>query len=100
MLLQGMTSDKAELIVVENFLTENKINSNEALEIEEWRSYPWSICSEYKHRHLVLSREIVTWGKMGVDEVSELLTFLLILFSQKDGPFFSSRIGKLFQGWR
>ena len=95
-----MTSDKAELTVVENFLTENKINSSQALEIEEWRSYPWSICSEYKHSHLVLSREIVTWGKIGLDEVSEVLACLLILFSQEDGPFFSSRIGQLFQGWR
>ena len=95
-----MTSDKAELTVVENFLTENKINSSQALEIEEWRSSPWSICSEYKHRHLDLSREIVTWGQMGVDDVSKLLTCLLILFSQEDGPLFSSRVGKLFDGWR
>ena len=95
-----MTSDKAELTVVENFLTENKINSSQVLEIEEWRSSPWSICPEFSMNHLDLNREIVTWGQMGVDEVSELLTCLLILFSQEDGPFFSSRIEQLFDGWR
>ena len=95
-----MTSDKAELTVVENFMTENKINSSQDLEIEEWRCSPWSICSEYKQRHLVLNKEIVTWGKMGLDEVSEVLACLLILFSQEDGPYFSSRIGQLFEGWR
>ena len=47
-----------------------------------------------------LNREIVTWGQKGVDDVSELLSCLLILFSQEDGPFFSSRIGQLFEGWR
>ena len=95
-----MTSDKAELVVVENFLEENKINGRHPLEIGEWRSSPSSLSSENKEVLLVLDREIVTWGQKGLDDVSELLACLLILFSQEDGPFFSSRIGHLFEGWR
>ena len=95
-----MTSDKAELVVVENFLEENKINGRHPLEIVEWRSSPCSLSSENKQVLLVLDREIVTWGQKGLDDVSELLACLLILFSQEDGPFFSCRIGHLFEGWR
>ena len=58
-----MTSDKAELVVVENFLEENNINGRHPLEIVEWRSSPCSLSSENKQVLLVLDREIVTWAR-------------------------------------
>ena len=48
----------------------------------------------------MLNRGIVTWGQKGVDDVSELLACLLILFSQEDGAHFSYKVGQLFEGWR
>ena len=35
-----------------------------------------------------------------MNEVSGLLTCLLILFSQEEGTFYSNKIGQLFEGWR
>ena len=101
-LAQGMTRDKAEMKVVESFLSLNKINQSEPLNIGEWtwRSSPVSLSSENKEILLSLDKEIVTWGRKGVDDVSELLACLLILFSQEAGESFSNRIGQIFEGWR
>ena len=97
-----MTRDKTEMKVVENFLSLNKIDVSEPLEIGEWawRSSPVPLSSENKEILLSLYKEIVTWGQKGVDDVSELLACLLILFSQEAGDSFSNRIGQIFEGWR
>ena len=88
--------------VVENFLSLNNIDVSEPLEIGEWawRSSPVPLSSENKEILLSLDKEIVTWGQKGVDDVSELLACLLILFSQEAGDSFSNRIGQIFEGWR
>jgi hypothetical protein len=85
---------------VENFLNENKINGSEPKNIGELNCFSQYICPEYTKNHLDLNREIVTWGQRGVNEVSGLLTCLLILFSQEEGTFYSNKIGQLFEGWR
>ena len=97
---QCMASDETELEVVENYLKENKLSDTATFEYENWISSCWTHCSEYKQIHLQLNRDIVTWGQKGVDDVSELLACLLILFSQEDGAHFSYKVGQLFEGWR
>ena len=95
-----MASDKTELEVLKIYLKENKMSDTATFKYEDWISSCWSHCSEYKQSHLVLIRGIVTWGQKGVDDVSELLACLLILFSQEDGAHFSYKVGQLFEGWR
>ena len=80
-----MASDKTELEVVESYLKENRISNTPTFEYEDWISSCWTLCSEYNQIHLVLNRGMVTWGQKGVDDVSELMACLLILFSQQDG---------------
>eukprot|EP00092_Neocalanus_flemingeri_P083078 GFUD01104225.1.p1 GENE.GFUD01104225.1~~GFUD01104225.1.p1 ORF type:complete len:388 (+),score=81.38 GFUD01104225.1:95-1258(+) len=93
-------SDKTELETVENYMVESKISSTATIEYEQFRSSPWNKSPENERIHLVLSRKIVTWGKKGVDDISELLTCLLILFSQEPGGQFSRKIGQLYDCWR
>ena len=50
--------------------------------------------------HFQLSSEIVSWGKKGVDSISELLTCLLILFSQEEGGAYSRNLWFLFDSFR
>ena len=97
---QGLASDKKELEVVERCLIDGKIPSCATIEYEHWRSSPWNKSAESEQIHLVLNRDIVTWGQKGLDDVSEVLTCLLILFSQEPGGQFSMKIGHLHDCWR
>ena len=99
--IQSLASDKKELEVVETYLKESKISSSATfIEYEHWRSSPWNKSAESEQIHLVLNRDIVTWGQKGLDDVSEVLTCLLILFSQEPGGQFSMKIGHLHDCWR
>ena len=98
--MQGMSSDKSELEFLQAYMTEHSINSSTTLGYEQWRSSQGCSSREYKQIHLVLSREIVRWSQWGVDDVAEILTCLLILFSQQDGAHFSNKIGQIFDCWR
>ena len=90
-----MAAEQAELETVESYLAVSKISKTATAEYNKWRSSPWATA-----RHLALNRDIVTWGQKGLDEVSELLVCLLLLFSQEDGEEFSTNIGQLHDRWR
>jgi len=93
--LKNMASDKSELETVETYLAVSNISKTNIAEYDCWRRSPWETA-----RHLALNRDIVTWGQKGLDEVSELLVCLLLLFSQEDGEEFSIKIGQLHDRWR
>jgi len=99
---KGLVSDKTEMEVVHNYLTKKDLSimSRETIKYEHWRSSPWNKSAEFEKNHLLLNKEIVTWGQKGLDDVSELLVCLLILFSQEVGGQFSKKIGHFHDKWR
>ena len=93
--IQGWASDKTELEVLEHCLKESNISNSAVIEYEQWRGSTWNKCPEQEQIDHVLHKEISAWGQKGLDDVSELLVCLLILFSQDQGGQFSKKIGQL-----
>merc|ERR1711915_522466 len=78
--IKGMTSDKAELQVVESFLNEHKIEAREQF----WGSFAHRIDPANQQMHEDLNTKILAWGRQGIDDISEILVCLMLLFSQNE----------------
>jgi len=94
-IIKGMTSDKAELQVVESFLTEHKIEAREQF----WGSFAHRIDPANQEMHEDLNTKILAWGRQGMDDISEILVCLMLLFSQ-DEQLGSKKIKSVAERWR
>ena len=93
-----MSSDKSELASVSCYLSDNHLDDQQLVQVGE--CLPLHLTHQDREVLHHLDRRIVSWGHLGVDDVSELLVCLLILFSQEDGEHHSQAVHNIFQGWR